>query len=86
LCTGAVQIDGTSGGGTKEEAPGIVCLVLRFKPPLLDHCFETELVVSRGRGHGHRLGRLLRVLMARGAHTHGAHLDESKQKDQAQED
>jgi hypothetical protein len=73
LCTGAVQIDGTSGGGTKEEAPGIVCLVLRFKPPLLDHCFETELVVSRGRGHGHRLGRLLRLLTARGAHTHTVH-------------
>jgi hypothetical protein len=69
LCTGAVQIDGTSGGGTKEEVPGIVGLVLRFKPPLLDHCFETELVVSRGRGHGHRLGRLLRLLTARGAHT-----------------
>jgi hypothetical protein len=58
-----------SGGGTKEEVPGIVGLVLRFKPPLLDHCFETELVVSRGRGHGRRLGRLLRLLTARGAHT-----------------
>jgi hypothetical protein len=73
LCTGAVQIDGTSGGGTKEEAPGIVCLVLRFKPPLLDHRIETELVVSRGRGHGHRLGQLLRLLTARGAHTHTVH-------------
>jgi hypothetical protein len=69
LCTGAVQIDGASGSGTKEEVPGIVGLVLRFKPPLLDHCFETELVVSRGRGHGHRLGRLLRLLTACGAHT-----------------
>jgi hypothetical protein len=70
LCTDAVQIDGTSWGGTKEEAPGIVCLILCFKPPLLDHDIETELIVCRVHGHGHRLGRLLSGSSRRATHTH----------------
>jgi hypothetical protein len=61
-----VQIDGS---GTKEEAPSILCLIMCFKPPLLDHGIDIELIVSRVRGHGHRLSRLLRLLTVCGAHT-----------------
>jgi hypothetical protein len=66
LGPGGVQIDGS---GTKEEAPSILCLIMCFKPPLLDHGIDIELIVSRVHEHGHRLSRLLRLLTVRGAHT-----------------
>jgi hypothetical protein len=63
------EVGSLGGSGTKEEAPIILCLIMCFKPPLLDHSIDIELIVSRVRGHGHRLSRLLRLLTVRGAHT-----------------
>lgn len=57
----AIDGNDSSYGAIEEEAPGIVCLVLRFKLSLLGLSGLIVLIIY---GHCHRLSRRLWLLMA----------------------